>query len=50
VALMNVVKVGNEHEWDKHRTTSVITKRALREIFLEAFRVATKIGKPWSYM
>lgn len=42
--------LGNEQEYEKHRTTSNMTPRAMREIYLEPFRMAVKFAKPRTFM
>ena len=40
----------NNCEAHRNSSDSRMTERALREIYLEGFRVAVKIGKPWGIM
>lgn len=42
--------VGNEQEFERLSSDSVIPARALREIYLEPFRIAQKHSKPKCYM
>ena len=42
--------VGNDKENDRFGYNSVITPRALREIYLMPFMLAEKYAKPWAYM
>jgi beta-glucosidase len=44
------LQVGNEQEFERFSNDSIIPERALREIYLEPFRIATKEAKPWCYM
>ncbi|WWC63090.1 uncharacterized protein I303_105689 [Kwoniella dejecticola CBS 10117] len=42
--------VANEQEFNKHTAETVVSDRALREIYLEPFRIAVREGDPWSTM
>ncbi|KAJ7097620.1 beta-glucosidase [Mycena epipterygia] len=42
--------VGNDKENDRMAYDSIISERALREIYLMPFMLAQKFAKPWSYM
>ncbi len=42
--------VGNEQEFERFANDSIIPIRALREIYLEPFRIAQKLAKPNCYM
>lgn len=42
--------VGNEMEDDRNAVDSIISERALREIYLMPFMLAEKYAKPWAYM
>ncbi|KAM0789495.1 hypothetical protein ACM66B_000314 [Microbotryomycetes sp. NB124-2] len=42
--------VGNEQEFERFSTDSIIDERTLREIYLEPFRLAVKHSKPWTFM
>ncbi|KAF8201332.1 beta-glucosidase [Mycena galopus ATCC 62051] len=42
--------VGNDKENDRMAYDSIISERALREIYLMPFMLAQKLAKPWSYM
>ncbi|KAK7679614.1 hypothetical protein QCA50_017325 [Cerrena zonata] len=42
--------VGNDKENDRMGSNSVISERALREIYLMPFMLAQKYAKPWSFM
>ena len=42
--------VGNDKENDRMGSNSVISERALREIYLMPFMLAQKHAKPWSVM
>ncbi len=42
--------VGNEQEFERFSNDSIIPIRALREIYLEPFRIAQKLSKPECYM
>ena len=41
---------GNDKENDRFGYNSVITPRALREIYLMPFMLAEKYAKPWAFM
>ena len=40
----------NDKEDDRHGYDSVVSARALREIYLMPFMLAQKHAQPWSYM
>lgn len=40
----------NNQEYERMTTNAVVGERALREIYLEAFRIAIQKGDPWSLM
>ena len=40
----------NNQEYERMTTNAVVGERALREIYLEAFRIAIQKGDPWSIM
>ncbi|KZO92432.1 glycoside hydrolase family 3 protein [Calocera viscosa TUFC12733] len=42
--------VGNEQEQERRGSDSLISERALREVYLYPFMLAQKYAKPWSYM
>lgn len=42
--------VGNDKENDRMGYDSVISERALREVYLMPFMLAEKFAKPWSFM
>lgn len=42
--------VGNDKENDRMAYDSIISERALREIYLMPFMLAEKYAKPWSFM
>ncbi|KZT51279.1 glycoside hydrolase family 3 protein [Calocera cornea HHB12733] len=42
--------VGNEQEQERKGSDSLITPRALREVYLYPFMLAQKLAQPWSYM
>ncbi|KAJ7251130.1 beta-glucosidase [Mycena haematopus] len=42
--------VGNDKENDRMGYDSIISERALREVYLMPFMLAQKLAKPWSYM
>ncbi|KAH9923710.1 beta-glucosidase [Epithele typhae] len=42
--------VGNDKENDRFAYDSIMTPRALREIYLMPFMLAEKYAKPWAYM
>ncbi len=42
--------VGNEKESGKLKGDTRVTERALREIYLEPFRIVTRYEMPWSFM
>jgi beta-glucosidase len=41
---------GNDKENDRMAYDSIMTERALREIYLMPFMLAQKHSKPWSFM
>ncbi|KAJ7182828.1 beta-glucosidase [Mycena crocata] len=42
--------VGNDKENDRNAYDSIMSERALRELYLMPFMLAQKFAKPWSYM
>lgn len=42
--------VCNEQEFERFSQDSVVSQRALREIYLEPFRICTKLSSPLSFM
>ncbi|KIY64591.1 glycoside hydrolase family 3 protein [Cylindrobasidium torrendii FP15055 ss-10] len=42
--------VGNDQEHERTAAESVMSTRALREIYLYPFMLAQKLAKPWAYM
>ncbi|KIP12383.1 glycoside hydrolase family 3 protein [Phlebiopsis gigantea 11061_1 CR5-6] len=42
--------VGNDQEHERTAADSVMSDRALREIYLYPFMLAQKLAKPWAYM
>ncbi|TFL02721.1 glycoside hydrolase family 3 protein [Pterulicium gracile] len=42
--------VGNEQEFERKSTDSIIGERALREIYLKPFQMAVKHSNPWTFM
>lgn len=42
--------VANNSEYDRHKTDSVVSERALREIYLPAFKMAVQEGGSWGVM
>lgn len=42
--------VANDQEFERFSIDSVVSQRALREIYLEPFRLAQKHSSPWSFM
>ncbi|KAJ6598236.1 beta-glucosidase [Mycena vulgaris] len=42
--------VGNDKENDRNAYDSIMSERALREVYLMPFMLAQKFAKPWSYM
>ncbi|KAJ6482510.1 beta-glucosidase [Mycena sanguinolenta] len=42
--------VGNDKENDRMGYDSIISERALREVYLMPFMLAQKLAQPWSYM
>ena len=45
-----LLRSGNDKENDRMGYDSVISDRALREIYLMPFMLAQKYAQPWSYM
>ncbi|KAH7096156.1 beta-glucosidase [Auriculariales sp. MPI-PUGE-AT-0066] len=42
--------VANDQENNRHGSDSIVTPRALREIYLMPFMIAERDSRPWSYM
>ncbi|KAF7296605.1 Glycoside hydrolase family 3 protein [Mycena chlorophos] len=42
--------VGNDKEYDRMAYDSIMSERALREVYLMPFMLAQKFAKPWAYM
>ncbi|HZY44759.1 MAG TPA: glycoside hydrolase family 3 N-terminal domain-containing protein, partial [Anaerolineae bacterium] len=42
--------VCNESEFERQTISSVVTERALREIYLKPFEMALRAAKPWAFM
>jgi beta-glucosidase len=42
--------VGNDQEHERMGEDSIISQRALREVYLRPFQIAQKLSKPWAYM
>lgn len=42
--------VANEQEFERFSNDSIVSQRALRELYLEPFRLAVKHAKPWCFM
>ena len=42
--------VCNDQEYQRHSIDAVVDERALREIYLEPFRIAVEAAQPWSAM
>lgn len=40
----------NEQEFEKHRNSSEVSQRALRELYLRAFQIAIRESDPWTLM
>jgi len=42
--------VANDQEHERMGEDSIVSQRALREIYLRPFQIAQKLSKPWAYM
>ncbi|KAL7421535.1 hypothetical protein Q5752_003304 [Cryptotrichosporon argae] len=42
--------VGNDQEHERMGADSVISQRALREVYLRPFQIAQRLAAPWAYM
>jgi beta-glucosidase len=42
--------VANDHEWNRNVIDVKVSQRALREIYLRAFEIAVREGRPWTVM
>jgi beta-glucosidase len=42
--------VCNDQEHERQAVDAVVSDRALREIYLEPFRITEREAKPWCYM
>jgi beta-glucosidase len=40
----------NEQELEKHKNSSEVSQRALREIYLKPFQIAIRESDPWTLM
>jgi beta-glucosidase len=45
-----VISSANDKENDRNAYDSIVSQRALREIYLMPFMLAQKLAQPWAFM